>query len=201
MNFNDFKSKYCPMTPLNPAEVKIEGWGSKSIAFEYVINQVEPESIIEVGSWLGASAIHMASLSKSSIICVDTFLGSNEILWRDNVVQNVVQDFDRIYKQFCANITSLSLNHQISCLPMTSSSAAELFANTETKADVVYIDAGHRFREVYADLQDWWPLTNKALIGDDYSSEWPGVVEAANQFANENDLSLQLLDSKFLLFR
>jgi hypothetical protein len=84
---------------------------------------------------------------------------------------------------------------------MTSSSAAELFAKEQVKIDMVYIDAGHREREVYADLQDWWPLTNKVVVGDDYDSSWSGVISAANRFASENNLNLEVMDSKFLLFR
>jgi hypothetical protein len=143
----------------------------------------------------------MASLTKAPIVCVDTFLGSNEVLWRDNVVQNVVQNFDRIYKQFCVNITSKELNKQIVPLPMTSSSAAELMSALDVKVDMVYIDAGHREREVYADLQDWWPLTNKVIVGDDYNSSWPGVISAANRFAEENNLQLEVIDSKFILWK
>lgn len=202
MNFKEFKNKYCPATPvINNIEPKIQGWNSQSLALKKAIDQVRPESIVEVGTWLGASAIHMASMSNSDIICVDTFLGSNEVLWREGNVQNLVQDFNKIYDQFCANITSVNLNNRLSPLPMTSSSAAELFTKEQVKIDMVYIDAGHREREVYADLQDWWPLTNKVLVGDDYNSAWPGVMTAADKFASENDLNLEILDSKFLLFR
>jgi hypothetical protein len=66
---------------------------------------------------------------------------------------------------------------------------------------MVYIDAGHREREVYADLQDWWPLTNKVIVGDDYNSSWPGVINAANRFAEENNLQLEVIDSKFILWK
>jgi hypothetical protein len=84
---------------------------------------------------------------------------------------------------------------------MTSSSAAELFLKEQVTADVVYIDAGHREREVYADLQDYWQLTNKILIGDDYNPVWDGVIIAANRFALENQLQLEIIDDKFILRR
>lgn len=201
MNFQDFKNKYCKETPIVNLDPKIQGWNSYSIAFEHAIHKTKPDSIVEVGTWLGASAINMANLSESPIICIDTFLGSNEILWRQNNVQDLTKNFTQIYDQFCANITFQNLNQQISPLPMTSSSASELFDKEEVKADLVYLDAGHQYREIYADLQDWWPLTNKVLIGDDYSSQWPGVIQATNQFVNEENLKLQILDSKFLIFR
>lgn len=202
MKLIEFKNQYLVPTPNMPyLPPKIEGWNSESIVFKQVIEQIEPESIVEIGSWYGASAIHMASLTQAPIICVDTFLGSNEILWREKNVKNLITDIKIIYEQFCANITYKNLNEQINALPMTSSSAAELFQTLNVEIDLIYLDAGHRYREVYADLQDWWPLTKKALIGDDYSSQWPGVIQAVNQFANENDLKINLLDSKFILFR
>jgi predicted O-methyltransferase YrrM len=202
MNFNDFVKTYCDRTPVkNNLDANVQGWGSDSSVFRYVIERIQPESIVEVGSWLGASALHMASLTKAPIVCVDTFLGSNEVLWRENQVVSLNNNFSKIFNQFCANVTINKLNDQIVPLPMTSSSAAELLTKLDVRADLIYIDAGHRYREVYADLQDWWPLANKGLIGDDYSPEWPGVIQAANQFASENGLDLQTNDSKFFLFR
>jgi predicted O-methyltransferase YrrM len=201
MNFLEFKSIYCPQTPLVKGASKVEGWNSESIALLYALDQFKPESIVEVGSWLGASALFMAGQTKSPIICVDTFLASNELLWREGKVKNLLENFDSLYNQFCANITNADLNNQISPLTMTSSAAAELFSKQGVKVDMVYIDAGHREREVYADLQDWWPLTNKVIVGDDYNSAWPGVVAAADRFAAENNLTLKSIDSKFLINR
>lgn len=200
MNLLDFKLNYSISTPIELAiKPNIYGWNSESVSLEYVINTYKPESIVEVGSWLGASAIYMASLTNSPILCVDTFLGSNEVLWRENKASQLVNNFDGLYRQFCANITHKQLNNQVSPLPMTSSSAAELLARLEVTVDMVYLDAGHREREVYADLQDWWPLTNKVLIGDDYNSHWPGVIAAADKFAVENNINLEVMDNKFIL--
>lgn len=202
MNFLDFKNKYCKATPhIESVSVKVQGWNSNSVALRHAIEIGQPESIVEVGSWLGASALFMAGLSPASIICVDTFLASNEVLWRENNVTDLVNNFTQVYEQFCANISHHKLNNRISPLPMTSSSAAELFMKEQVQIDMVYIDAGHREREVYADLQDWWPLTKKVLVGDDYNSGWEGVIKAADRFASENDIDLEILDSKFLLFR
>jgi len=201
MNLQEFRDRYTPITPIETKiKPNIQGWNSESIAFDYAITQYDPKSIVEVGTWLGASAIHMASLTTAPIICVDTFLGSNEVLWRDSKVNNLTVNFDFIYKQFCANITSKELNTQVTPLPMTSSSAAELFSKHKLTVDMVYIDAGHQEREVYADLQDWWPLTNKVLVGDDYNSVWPGVIKAVTRFVEENNLDLTVMNEKFVIF-
>jgi cephalosporin hydroxylase len=199
MNFIEFKNKYCPETPKVIGEPKIEGWNSQSVALSKVIAEFQPKSIVEVGTWLGASALFMASQSEANIICIDTYLASNEILWRQNNVTNLVNDFSKIYNQFCINISSTNLNDRISPLPMTSSSAAELFQNERVMIDMVYIDAGHREREVYADLQDWWPLANQVVIGDDYNSAWSGVISAADRFSSENNINIEIVDSKFIL--
>jgi cephalosporin hydroxylase len=200
MNIEEFRDRYTPLTPIETKIMpKIQGWNSDSITFDYAIVRFQPKSIVEVGTWLGASAIHIASLTKAPIICVDTFLGSNEVLWREGNVNNLTVNFDYIYRQFCANITSKELNTQITPLPMTSSSAAELFAKHKLTVDMVYLDAGHQEREVYADLQDWWPLTNKVLVGDDYNNAWPGVIKAVTRFVEENDLDLFVMNDKFVI--
>jgi cephalosporin hydroxylase len=202
MNFYELKNKYTPKTPvIDYLNENIYGWQSESPALLYALDQFRPKTIVEVGTWLGASAIFLAQNSEAEIIAVDTYLGSNEVLWRDKNVQDLTNNFSKIYDQFCANITFKNLNNRISPLPMTSSSAAELFSKEETKAEMVYIDAGHRDREVYADLQDWWPLTEKVLVGDDYNESWPEVIKAANRFAQENKLEMIVMDSKFILSR
>lgn len=202
MNWQSFKDKYTPATPKTEWLMhNIQGWNSESPALLYALDQCKPETIVEVGTWLGASAIFMAEHSEAEIIAVDTYLASNEILWRQKNVDNLVNDFSKVYDQFCANITYKNLNERISPLPMTSSSAAELFQRENLKVDMVYLDAGHREREVYADLQDWWPIVNKVLVGDDYNSAWPGVISAAERFAVEQGLEIKTIDSKFILSR
>jgi hypothetical protein len=207
-NLKEFKNKYFLQTPINKRiDHKIHGWGSESIAILTALQKSNPESIVEVGTWLGAGSIFMAENSNAEILAVDTFLASNEILWREEFIQkyidkNLISNFSGIFDQFCANITYKNFNSRIGPLPMTSSSAAEFLTAENVKIDMVYIDAGHRDREVYADIEDWWPLTNKVLLGDDYNPErWPGVVSAANRFAEENNINLEVLDYKFFLWK
>jgi phosphoribosylanthranilate isomerase len=199
LNIENLINKYQLATPRKQGTENIQGWQSTSQALVHVIQNSQPESIVEIGTWIGASAIFMSEQTQAPILCIDTFLASNEMLWREKNVQNLVQNFDQIYNQFCINITSKKKNNQIATLPMTSSAAAELFEKEQIKVDMIYLDAGHQEREVYADLQDWWPKTKKALIGDDYSPEWPGVMKAADRFASENNIPIEIMDSKFIL--
>src|SRR5215813_8897239 len=65
-------------------ELDLDGWGSKHEIFGRVLHRVDARDILEIGSWKGASAIHMAQIQQrlgrhgSEIVCVDTWLGSLE---------------------------------------------------------------------------------------------------------------------------
>ena len=206
LNLQDFVEKFNLQTKTITSDPLIKGWQSESLVFNDVISEFKPKTIIEVGSWVGASALHMANcliknnIEDFQILCIDTFLGSNASLWLENYV-NPDNVFTQQYDQFCANVTYSKLNKHISALPMTSSSAAELCKTLGVTADLIYIDAGHREREVYSDLEDWWDLTNKVLIGDDYSETWLGVKKATNRFVLERNLNFEEKDLKFILRR
>ena len=45
---------------LNP---DLQGWGSRHRIFEQVICEEKPQLVIEVGTWKGASLVHMAKLA------------------------------------------------------------------------------------------------------------------------------------------
>ena len=44
----------------------------------------------------------------------------------------------------------------------------------------LYIDAGHEYEHVTADLKAWWPVLKPGgmMFGDDYHLQWIGVVRA-----------------------
>lgn len=203
MKLKTFRNKFSPSTPIFcDMDPKHEGWNSHSPVFAETINKVKPDSIVEVGSWLGKSAIHMAELMENpNVLCVDVFLGTHELTWNKGKIIDVSSDFDRIYKQFCTNITDANLNDGISPLPMSSSAAAELLTQHKVTADIVYIDAGHLFRDVIADLEDWWPIAEKVVIGDDYHTDWPGVIKAANLFQKSMNIKMEVKDRKFIMWK
>ena len=204
MNLKELSTKFNLQTKFVTGNSKIFGWQSESVVFNDVIEEIKPKTIIEIGSWVGASAIHMAKCLKANnindfqILCVDTFLGSNASLWIKNFI-NVDNVFQEQYNQFNINVTNSGFNENISALPMTSSSAAELCQILNVQVDLIYIDAGHQEKEVYDDLNDWWPISTKMVFGDDYSETWSGVKKAVNRFAQEKNINFQEKDSKFIL--
>lgn len=66
--------------------------------------------------------------------------------------------------------------------------------------DFIYIDAGHSYKAVKADLNGWWPKLKIGglFIGDDYWPDHPnrdepdgyGVMSAVNEFMQENKQNL-----------
>ncbi|KAI4328964.1 hypothetical protein L6164_021274 [Bauhinia variegata] len=76
--FQDFPPEHAAKL-LRPT--RVQGWGSYRAVFEKLIRRVNPSTIVEVGTFLGPSALHMAELTlkmglQTQIICIDDFRAS-----------------------------------------------------------------------------------------------------------------------------
>ena len=177
--------------------------------FPMVIDKIRPKVIIEVGTWLGASALYMARLLKErkiegTIICVDTWLGSLEHFMEPELREYTRRKngYPQLYPQFLANVIFENMQETIVPVPLTSHQASRFLLKKGIIADMIYIDSGHEEAEVCADINDYWELLRDGgvLIGDDYSeSSWPGVFNAANRFARERGVDLFPGGGKFLI--
>lgn len=195
--------------PLADYPEDLQGWGSQSPAFAELLAKVKPQRIIEVGTWKGGSAIHMAGLVKqqglnAQIICVDTWLGAVEF-WTDQNDPDRYQalkcrhGYPTVYYQFLANVIHRSCQEIIVPFPQTSTIGALWFRRFGITADLIYIDGSHEEDDVYADLVSYWDLVRPGgvLAGDDWA--WDGVRLAATRFARENGLTvIQLADKWYL---
>lgn len=175
----------------------VTGWFSDEPVFDLLIHEVRPSLIVEVGTWKGKSAIHMAealrrnALHQSRIFCVDTFLGSLEMWTRRDDPERYqalkcVNGFPTIYQQFLANVIHTGFEDMIIPFPNTSTIAADWFRDAGFMADLIYIDAGHGFAEVLTDMNCWWENLRPGgvLFGDDWSS-WPAVRRAVIKFLGQ----------------
>jgi len=190
----------------------LQGWGSDHPIFEQVLQNYQPKIIIEVGTWKGASAIHMAKLMRQQqkpciIFCVDTWLGGIEHLSTYNDVLSLnpyrQHGYPTLYHQFLANIMHEGLQDMIVPFPNTSLIAARWFKRHNIQADLIYIDASHDEDDVYADITNYWPLVspNGVLLGDDWSEAWYGVICAVNRFAREKELDIKVNNSKWAFLK
>ncbi len=169
-----------------------QGWNSHSPVFKEMIERTRPKIIIEVGSWKGASAIHMGRLAKSlcldtKIICVDTWLGSYEH-WANNMLP-IKNGHPQIYEQFLANVVKLEMQDVIIPFPSTSTIAARLLRyHYKIQADLIYIDASHDYNDVSDDIKNYKPLLSEKglMFGDDFSQTWPDVQRAVLENAGPN---------------
>jgi len=186
---------------------KIFGWNSTEPIFQALIEWVKPSVIIEVGTWLGASALHMAEeVCKAKlpckIYCVDTWLGALEFMpgglggiERDLMPRN---GWPEVYFQFLSNVLHRGKQDIIIPIPNTSSIAAKYFCREGIHADMIYIDASHEEEDVYRDIVDYYPILTKngVIFGDDYSDDWSGVIKAVKRFSNDSGLKYQITGSK-----
>ena len=184
----------------------LQGWGSEHQIFKEAIGASSPYVIIEVGSWKGASAHNMLNICKAigihtEIICVDTWLGSNDTLWLDPNFRGSLRlknGYPSIFWQFIYNMIKTEMIDSVYPLPMTSTAAYHLLKRFEIQADLIYIDAGHEHDEVYTDISLYYNLLRPGgiLVCDDYTAGWPGVVSAINQFVAEKKLPMTAFQAK-----
>jgi predicted O-methyltransferase YrrM len=205
MPLQEFIAQIFPASPyedfdIAPYETDLQGWNSTHPVFAELINKIQPELVIEVGSWKGASAIHMAGLAKAHkpdfrLVCIDTWTASNKSLWvqpKWRATYSCRNGFPTVYWQFLANVVRAGHSDAILPLPVTASCGAEILRHYGVFADLIYVDAGHSLDDVAGDLRQYWPLLRPGgyLLGDDYTDAWPGVHQAVTQFCAANRLRL-----------
>ncbi len=195
--------------PLADYPEDMAGWGSQSPAFDALLAERKPTRIIEVGTWKGGSAIHMATVARRlglapEIVCVDTWLGAVEF-WTDQqdperyLALRCRQGYPTVYYQFVANVLHRQCQDLITPFPQTSTIAALWFRRYGVTAELIYIDGSHEEDDVYADLVSYWDLVRPGgvLVGDDWN--WDGVRLAATRFAREQGLGVTHLADKWYL--
>ncbi len=195
LELEDAFKDYTPMK-----EAVLGGWHSDSKVFQFVIESAKPKFIIEVGSFVGFSAITMAEhldrqKNPCAILCIDTWLGSLEY-WRN---KQSMQDsgmqlshgYPQWYFSFLTNIAVTKHADRVVPLPLPTLIAARLLKEKGIMADLIYIDASHDEKDVYEDMMAYWPLVNQggALFGDDW--QWESVARAVQRFCTERGLEFQ----------
>lgn len=172
-------------------------------------NTQEPILGIEVGSFLGYSAIGFAKKLKqinprSKLICVDTWLGSPEhfdMLKTNNDNRlGWVNGYPTMYHKFITNVILHEVQDIIIPLPFPSTIGFKIlnkiFNKHNIQADFAYIDGSHEEMEVYMDLYYYYQLVanNGIICGDDWA--WDSVKNDVTKFCNINSLnSLKVLSN------
>lgn len=196
--------------PLENWPADMQGWGSKHRLMSKMVQELRPSLIVEVGSWKGGSAIFMADEARriglsTTILCIDTWLGSPGIyLRRDHTYEslNLRNGYPQLYFQFLANVLHTGHQDTIVPLPQTSDNAIDILRNLGLAPEFIYIDAAHEYEPVKKDIANYFPILAEGgvMVGDDFNRRrWPGVVQAVEEYATENALSLHVDSPKFAL--
>jgi hypothetical protein len=193
--------------------VDTHGWMSKS--FEVVVSRSvshlkreDPLTVVEVGTWKGLSASKMVEVLKKegftnfNVICIDTWLGAPEFwTWGINdptrgLSLKRVDGYPSVFHTFTKNVKVLGMEDHIAPLPLSSTQAADVLAHYKIRPDLIYIDASHEFNPVTSDISCYYPLLKDGcvMLGDDYSSNWKGVIKAVDTFVAQNKLELTVND-------
>lgn len=179
----------------------LQGWMDQAfipVFLDCLMSRARDEllTIIEVGSWKGLSCSTMARLVKElgfknvRIIAIDTWLGAPEF-WTTGIDDstrggglNLNNGYPNVFYTFTKNMKVLGHNDIVSPFPISSQQAIDVLNHYNIKGDLIYIDASHEYKPVKDDMEQFWTILNEggSMIGDDYHVNWPGVIQAVNEF-------------------
>ncbi|XP_051123456.1 uncharacterized protein LOC127246241 [Andrographis paniculata] len=181
---------------------RIRGWGSNGAVFENLIREVRPRVIIEVGTFLGASALHMVSVARNlglrdtQIVCVDDFRGWPGFQEKFKELKMVNGDV-LLMQQFMQNVAGLKATEQVVMMPFSTSSALVKLCEWGVFGDLVEVDAGHDFHAAWSDINAAYKILKRpggVIFGHDYftSADSGGVRRAVHLFARLNHLRVEV---------
>jgi predicted O-methyltransferase YrrM len=142
----------------------------------------KPRTIIEVGTWCGGMTLLLRDYAER-IFCVDH--------WHGSVGDNTETYIARaggpaaVFETFCKNMGERLFT---TVFPVVGESRhiAKIWP-AHLPADMAYIDAGHEYPDVSADIAAWRKHVRPGgvLAGHDYSPQFPGVVRAVDEIGKD----------------
>lgn len=181
-----------------------KGWGSTTPVFEHLIDQVRPRTIIEVGTFLGASATHMAALTKklgidTQIVCIDDFRGWPGYYDEEKSLKMVNGDSLLMY-QFMQNVVKANATDSIIMLPFSTATALGGLCDWGVYGDLVEVDAAHDFHSAWVDINHAFKVLKPGgvLFGHDYA--WVGVRKAVHIFARLHGFQVRIDGEHWILY-
>lgn len=193
-------------------DIEVKNWQHPDSVpvFNKLISEVKPSIIIELGSFMGWSAITMAKICRTNnintkILCIDTWLGSIEHwridqcneLSRYDYFQNGISG---MYDAFCKNVISHGVEEYVIPLPNTTDMMFNLLKHLNITSQLIYVDASHEYRNVLQDLQSYYEILDVGgyIFGDDV--RWNSVNKAIQEFSNNMKLDIRLSDHGNLFY-
>ena len=175
---------------LTQADPLTQGWFNHGAKILDLVEQHRPTVCVELGTWLGASAIPVARSIRrwgGTLTCVDT--------WHGTVDGASVYRAPWMLASCARNLVDAGVSGTVRLIPATTLEAAEHWCEP---IDYLYVDADHSYASVRRDLAAWVPFVKPGglVLGDDYGSDmYPGVQVAWDEFAQERGWTLTTYQS------
>ena len=147
------------------------------------------KTFCEVGCKEGRTTGHvLKNVAESRVIAVDPWRAFPERKGFLNAETYEQWDFAQIEAEFWRNVGDAK--DRVTMHRMTSLEAAPKVA--DESLDLVFIDAGHDYDNVLADIKAWWPKIRSGgmLAGHDYNHKWPAVHRAVADSFNLLDVGV-----------
>lgn len=155
--------------------------------YDYLVDDFLKDGmkVVEIGVCTGKSITYLADRLinkkiKLSLYGIDHFLGSPEhinVIFKDQIANNK----EYLYDLCVDNLKKCNVYEYVSLIKIDSINGANKFKNAFF--DVIIIDADHSYEGVKQDIDAWLPKlkTEGIIAGDDYSTGWPGVIQAVDE--------------------
>jgi len=155
---------------MDNVESGIKGWTTDNELSILSYLASKSKDVVEIGSWKGRSTKVLLESCKGTVYAVDHWNGTET----DN--SNLAAFGLNVYEEFIKNVGHYS---NLKVLRGDSIKMANQFNGQ--KADMIFIDAGHTYEEIKADIEAWLPKCSKIICGHDYTDGYPGVIKAVNE--------------------
>lgn len=142
-----------------------------------LVTGMDSKRVLEVGSWLGATALAMAEAG-AKVHCVDTWNGSKGEFTEG--LREAAGGDDAVYQKFLENVGP---HLDVNIFPWRRESL-EAATMAWTPFDLVFIDAEHSYEATKADILAWWKhlKPDGVMLGHDYkTTQFPGVTKAVDE--------------------
>jgi cephalosporin hydroxylase len=192
----------------------IHGWFDFESVYDEVVQHLgDGDHVAELGVWHGRSLVYLATRIKESgknihVTGIDHFslqpaqsqgfhtsIFNSELLVAHPFYKEI-KDRDLNPKEIAEYfVNQAGVQEYVTLLQSTTVEAASFFVDEFFK--FIMVDAGHDHEQVKADMEAWWPkvVPGWYMAGHDYSSLFPGVIEAVQEFGKEKNLEFTLNNS------
>jgi predicted O-methyltransferase YrrM len=170
----------------------VPGWFNHGAQILALLEQHRPMVVVELGTWLGASAIPMALSVRrwgGTVTCIDTWAGELDDDGGSTGGGPIM------LSRCAANMVEAGVHASVRLIPATTLEAA---ATWTQPIDCLYIDADHSYAGCAADLAVWGSFVRRGglVMGDDYGqAHYPGVKQAWDDYAHRMKMTVTIFQS------